>query len=311
MKFSIVIPAFKQRYLKEAIESCLAQTYKNLEVIIVDDASPEDLKSVVDEFSDERIRYYRNEKNCGALNVVDNWNICLGYAEGDYVICMGDDDRLLPICLEEYARLIEEYPEVDVFHGWTEIIDDKSNVTNLLDTRPDRECVLSMMWQRWNVRQQFIGDFLYKSVTLRANGGFYKLPLAWGSDDVTAYINAEAHGIVNTQVPVFQYRQSSITLSSISNGKVKLEALASEKKWTESFLSRIKPSNDIEKTMCDLLIRNLDVRFNERKLCTITKDIRFCKSVLTRVLYWMRLFPALDISASSFTKAILKGIAQH
>ena len=86
MKFSITIPAYKQKYLSEAIESCLAQTYQEFEVIIVDDASPEYLKSVVDKFDDTRIRYYRNEKNCGALNVVDNWNICLSYATGDYVI---------------------------------------------------------------------------------------------------------------------------------------------------------------------------------------------------------------------------------
>lgn len=69
MKFSITIPAYKQKYLYEAIESCLAQTYEDFELIIVDDASPEDLKSVVDQFDDKRIRFYRNEKNCGALNV--------------------------------------------------------------------------------------------------------------------------------------------------------------------------------------------------------------------------------------------------
>lgn len=94
MKFSITIPAFKRAFLHEAIESCLAQTYEDFELIIVDDASPEDLKSVVDQFDDKRIRFYRNEKNCGALNVVDNWNKCLAYAKGDYVICMGDDEQL-------------------------------------------------------------------------------------------------------------------------------------------------------------------------------------------------------------------------
>ena len=131
MKFSITIPAYKQKYLYEAIESCLAQTFKDFELIIVDDASPEDLKSEVDKFQDTRIRYYRNEKNCGALNVVDNWNICLGYATGDYVICMGDDDKLLPNCLEEYFKLINRYPNIGLLHGWTEIINDDSIPTRL------------------------------------------------------------------------------------------------------------------------------------------------------------------------------------
>ena len=102
VKFSILIPAYKKAFLKDAINSCLSQTVKNLEVIIVDDCSPEDLGTIVAGFDDERIHYYRNESNIGALNVVDNWNKCLSLCTGDYVICMGDDDMLLPDCLEEY-----------------------------------------------------------------------------------------------------------------------------------------------------------------------------------------------------------------
>lgn len=58
--------------------------------------------------------------------MVDNWNICLGYATGDYAICMGDDDKFLPNCLEEYVRLIAKYPGIGLLHGWTEIIDENS-----------------------------------------------------------------------------------------------------------------------------------------------------------------------------------------
>ena len=75
------------------------------------------MDSVVKSFTNARIRYYVNEKNCGAENVVDNWNICLGYARGDYVICMGDDDKLLSTCLKEYAKLIERYPGLGVYHA--------------------------------------------------------------------------------------------------------------------------------------------------------------------------------------------------
>lgn len=266
---------------------------------------------MADSFQDDRIRYYRNERNCGALNVVDNWNICLGYATGDYVICMGDDDKLLPGALEEYAKMIEKYPNVDVFHGWTEVIDEHSDVINLLDTRPEWESVYSLMWQRWNGRQQFIGDFLFKTATLRKNGGFYKQPLAWGSDDITAYINAKENGVANTQVSVFQYRQTSITLSSISNGKIKLEALEKEKLWTESFLSHSSVRNDLDRLLLDLLTRNMNARFEKRKIDTITKDVKFSNSILKRVVYWIKLYRSLNISSSQFVKAILKGISQH
>lgn len=63
MKFSITIPTYKSRYLKEAIESVVSQTYTDWELIIVDDCSPEDLPSIVQPFlTDSRIRFYRNEK---------------------------------------------------------------------------------------------------------------------------------------------------------------------------------------------------------------------------------------------------------
>lgn len=309
--YSILIPSYKKKYFEDCLKSIFNQSYQNYEVIIVDDASPEDLKSVVDKFQDERIKYYRNDKNCGALNVVDNWNKCLSYATGDYVICMGDDDKLLPNALEEYTKLIEKYPYVDVFHGWTEVIDENSDVINLLDTRPEWESVYSLMWQRWNVRQQFIGDFLFKTTTLRKNGGFYKQPLAWGSDDITAYINAKENGVANTQVPVFQYRQTSITLSSISNGKIKLEALEKEKLWTEQFLSQSSVKEDLDRLLLDLLTRNMNTRFEKRKIDTITKDVKFSNNILKRVVYWMKLYQSLNLSSSQFIKAILKGVSQH
>lgn len=226
MKFSITIPAYKQRYLYEAIESCLAQTYKDFELIIVDDASPENLKSVVDRFQDSRIRFYRNEKNCGALNVVDNWNICLGYATGDYIICMGDDDRLLPNCLDEYDKLIGKYPNLNVYHALTEIIDENSQFCYMQEMRPEREGIYSMIYGRLrNKRQQYIGDWLFRTQWLKNLGGYVNIPMAWGSDDLTAYKAAVNHGVANSQIPMFQYRENHQTISSNGNMLVKFDAM--------------------------------------------------------------------------------------
>ena len=77
--FSILVPAYKMQYLKECIDSILSQTYDFFEVIIVDDASPYDIWSVMSLYNDKRIRYFRNEVGFGTLNVVGNWNKCLDY----------------------------------------------------------------------------------------------------------------------------------------------------------------------------------------------------------------------------------------
>lgn len=241
MKFSVTIPAYKARYLKEAVESVVAQTYQDWELIIVDDCSPENLRSIVEPFlNDHRIHYYRNERNCGAVNVVDNWNICLSYCTGEYVICMGDDDCLLPCCLEEYKYLITRHPQVNVIHGWTEIIDETGRVIALQQPRPERESALSLIWNRWNCREyQFIGDFCYKMAHLKEKSGYYKLPLAWGSDEITAVRAAMKNGIVNTQVYCFQYRMNDGSITSSNYAQIKIDATIQLYRWMKKYIDSI------------------------------------------------------------------------
>lgn len=240
-KFSVSIPAYKSQYLHEAIDSVLNQSYNDFELIIVDDCSPENLPIIVDRFSDPRIRYYRNEKNCGAINVVDNWNICLSYCSGDYVICMGDDDRLLPNCLEDLEKLIIKYPSLDVYHAWTQIIDENGVVKRPLAKRKEYENVFSLISHRIKGDYQFIGDFCYKRSSLKECGGYYKLPLAWCSDDITSYRAAEKYGIANTQTICFEYRVSTLTITKQVSKEIidyKVESLLVEKKWVGDLLSK-------------------------------------------------------------------------
>lgn len=215
IKFSILVPAFKAQFLAECIDSILSQTYTNFELIIVNDASPENLGEIVSSYNDSRIQYYVNEKNCGAVNVVDNWNKCLSYANGDYVICMGDDDKLLPCCLEEYRKLIEKFPDLDIYHGLTEIIDENGKVSDIQEARPEREGMFSLINGRLRGnRLQYIGDWAMSREKLTQMQGYVKMPMAWGSDDLTAFKLSMHNGVANTQIPVFQYRISSLTISN-------------------------------------------------------------------------------------------------
>lgn len=286
MKFSILIPAYKATFLKECIESILSQTYTDFEVIIVDDASPEDLKSIIDKFPDDRIHYYRNEQNCGAVNVVDNWNNCLNYSKGEYVICMGDDDKLLPNCLEEYCKLIELYPHLNVYHGWTEIIDENSTVHKMQEARPLFEGVFSMMWHRFRGRVQYIGDFLYRASYLKAKKGFYKLPLAWGADDITAYIAAESYGIANTQVPVFQYRENGNSITNSGNIPLKIQTYNEVKELCRKIVLLANPISNVERVYQQLLNKNLEVFISHTISYYLYIDLKKSFKV-ARVFFWL------------------------
>ena len=255
--FSIAVPAYKETFLQECIDSVLSQSYPYFELIIVNDASPFDLDSIIDKYEDSRIRYYKNYENCGAINVVDNWNRCLEYAKGDYFICIGDDDRLLTNCLDEYVDLINRYPGLGVYHMLTELIDEESQLYNMQQSRPEYETAYSLAWHRWNGRdKQFIGDFCYDVSLLRISGGFYKLPLAWGTDVISAIRASKKTGVANSQVIGFQYRVNSQSITKSGEVHNKLNAINKSKTWFEEFLKE-EPTNDLDRKYAILLRRNL------------------------------------------------------
>ena len=106
---SIVIPTFERlNYLPYAIESALAQTYQNIEVIVSDDASTVDVQSLVATFPDPRIRYRRNQSNMGqALNNL----AALKETKGKYVANLHDDDMWEPTFLEKLIPALERHKD--------------------------------------------------------------------------------------------------------------------------------------------------------------------------------------------------------
>lgn len=305
MKFSILLPTYKDKFLKECIDSILQQNYKDFELIIVNDASPYDISSIVINFSDDRIRYYVNEKNIGSLNLVDNWNKCLGYAKGEYIICMGDDDKLLPNCLDEYAKLIEKYPGIGLLHGWTEIIDENSHPYVMTAMRGLHESAISLSWHRVKgvYNQQFIGDFCFEREWLVKKGGFYNIPLAWGSDDISAVIGASKNGVANTQVPVFQYRANRYSVSSIGNVDIKIQAIQQTKEWFKNFLSE-RQDNFVDELYREDALKTIDHNFEKKIGLTLARDIS--QKGYGRMIYWIHKMNKCHISKRSLIYGIIK-----
>lgn len=301
IKFSILVPAFKARFLAECIDSILSQTYTNLELIIVNDASPENLDEIVSRYDDARIQYYVNEKNFGAINVVDNWNKCLSYATGEYVICMGDDDKLMPCCLEEYRKLIEKYPEVDVLHGRTIIMNEDSQYTSITNDRAEWESVYSLARHRFEGYLQFIGDFCYKRSPLVSCGGFYHLPLAWGSDDISAYRAALEYGIANVNNPVFLYRQSDLTISSNPNTKTKVDGAIKMYNWIRDNLLSLHPVELTDKLTLAELERQL-FKAQEKSFCYIFRQELSHHKL--RVFYWILNRKKYDITFNCLIRSL-------
>ncbi len=303
--FSIVIPAYKKQYLYECIDSILTQTYTNFELIIVNDASPEDLDSVIKQFNDDRIRYYVNSKNCGAFNVVDNWNICLSYAVGDFIVCMGDDDKMMPNYLEEFKRLIDEYPKLNVYHCRSFIINENSEIINITPSWPLFESVYENIWHRINgFRVQFISDFVYRTAFLKNQGGFYKLPLAWASDDISSFIAMREFGVAHIHEPVFCYRQTAITISSSGSVLQKIKAIEAEEIWYEEFLYSLSPTNLVDKIALNNIHKTYKHYFKMKRLNTVAY-FGIKGSIVYDFIFWIRNRNATKLSLSELIYACI------
>lgn len=101
---SICIPTYKgARFLKAAIDSVLSQSFADLELLVIDDNSPDDTEAIVRSITDPRIRYIRNDSNLGPEG---NWNRCLNESRGVYFKLLPHDDLLLPGCLEKQVGVL-------------------------------------------------------------------------------------------------------------------------------------------------------------------------------------------------------------
>ncbi|MCI5718104.1 MAG: glycosyltransferase [Alistipes sp.] len=117
MKISYIIPVYKvEQYLVKSVTSVLAQTYKNIEVVLVDDGSPDNCPMLCDQIAleDERIKVLH--KPNGGLS--DARNAGLKIATGDYVVFMDSDDLWIgEDSLDKLVSLIKRYPECN-FYGF-------------------------------------------------------------------------------------------------------------------------------------------------------------------------------------------------
>ena len=115
-RFSVIMPLYnKERYVKKAIESVIAQTYRDFELIIIDDGSTDDSLNVVNDFVREvygvQCTVY-SQSNAGVAVARNNG---VAKSKGEYVCFLDADDWWEPMFLEEMEQLIKEYPDAGLY----------------------------------------------------------------------------------------------------------------------------------------------------------------------------------------------------
>lgn len=134
---SIGLPVYNgERYLREAFESLLCQSFEDFELLVCDNASNDGTEAICREFArrDSRVIYHRGEVNQGASS---NYNLAVELARGRYFRWHADDDLVDTEALARNFEVLETHPEIILSYPRTQIIDEHSRVVRDYDDNLD------------------------------------------------------------------------------------------------------------------------------------------------------------------------------
>lgn len=124
-KVSVVMVVYNgEKYIYDSIESVLNQTYKNFELLIINDGSTDNTVSIIESFQDIRIRLIHNEEN---KQQVYSRNRAIELAKGEYIAVNDADDLSMPTRLEKQVEILDNEPDIAIVGSWVRIVDENAD----------------------------------------------------------------------------------------------------------------------------------------------------------------------------------------
>jgi len=268
---SILIPVYnREKFIRETVESALNQTYKNIEIVIVDNKSTDNTFEILKEFarSHPHVRVYQNKENIGPVR---NWRRCLDYATGEYVKILWSDDLIAPTFIEKTLPYLLNYKDVGFVFTGTEIFNDKTGQrekayfignTGIYDTKIFIEG--SLLDSRFPSSP---GNALFRKKDLDKNilldipnkiGSDFKMH-AIGPDDLIYLLTAKDYpkfAFVNEMLSSFRTHKDSITTSSSCIKKAVLYYIA-KAHFVENYITDIKLKKKFNARLLGICILNM------------------------------------------------------
>lgn len=210
---SIIVPVYNvERYLKDCIESILAQTYKNFELILVDDGSPDKCGKICDYYGKKDRRIKVIHKLNGGLS--DARNAGIEIAKGDYIGFVDSDDFIMPDMYEKLLDACIKY-SADISMCGRNIVNENKDVIGELFVidkieKYDKKDAIGKLLL-WDSCDSAAWDKLYKRSIFEE----VRYPVGVMSEDyaVTARLFANANSIVHVGEPLYNYTQRSNSIT--------------------------------------------------------------------------------------------------
>ena len=222
-KISIILPTYNgSKYIRQSIDSCLNQTYKNLELIIVDDGSSDKTPGIIKSYKDKRIKYIRHKKNKGLPFAL---NTGFANATGEYLTWTSDDNQYLPEAIEKMLSYLNSDKKIDFVYA---------DYFNYISETGEK-LLVKMKDSNILVKENVIGPCFLYSRTVYKNIGDYNAKY-FLVEDYEYWIRVyKKYSLVHCPYPLYVYRSHSKSLTNNSYWEVIL--FDSILKYQKSFIT--------------------------------------------------------------------------
>lgn len=210
-KITVLMPVYNgEKYLREAMDSILTQTFQDFEFIIVNDGSTDASAKIVQSYTDSRIRLVNNEKNMG---LIASLNRGLELAKSEYIARMDQDDISFPLRLEKQVAFMDTHKDVGVCGTWFQFF--KNNNLSVIKKFPsDHQTIVSNL---------FFEDVIGHPTVMIRKSVLDKYQLRYNPE----HINAEDYGLwigcavhcqlANIPEILLRYRVNQTSITALVN----------------------------------------------------------------------------------------------
>lgn len=239
---AIVIPAYKARYLPEALQSIAGQTDRRFQVYVGDDCSPEPLADIVKQFTGSLpVRYHRFEANLGGKSLVKQWERCVHLTTEPWIWLFGDDDFMDKNCVAAFYAERQRHQESEVYRFNTIWVDGSSRPQSTSPVHPVEETGADFLRARLaGTRNSTLQEIIFSRLAWENGGGIPDFPLAWCSDDAFIAQLGRRHRIRTITGPHVYWRLSDLNISnsrSTASTRQKISASNAFTRWVAAYFS--------------------------------------------------------------------------
>lgn len=306
---AVIIPAYKDLFIKQAIESIKRQTIMDFSLYIFNDGSPYNLDEVIGssiyDSKIKNIKYIKYNNNLGKECLSAAWNRCVLETTEDYIWLFSDDDIADDNCVENFQKHLQIYPNYDVYRFNNIIINHNDEIISKQSNHPSVESAFAYSISRLHYeRRTFLPDHVFSRSSFNREGGFKNFPLGWYVDDAAWISFSRYTGISTIPGSVVKWRSGLINISSDHDKKTqarKAEALRSYFSWLISEFNEDEKLEELKKAML------YHLSFNKEYFSIPLRDkIKFLgkeylpvrTNIITRILYFIVIYIKFNIVAA-------------